>query len=133
MAKWLFPVPGGPRKWTDFGAPNEIQLGQGGDAFAIKGWLEAEVEAFQGLDRHQLCGPQRDIDPAGFPGVVFFAQQFVDGLDGADLALFELHQGVVQRLERPRHSQADQRPANTVQKLGHLLVPSAAMRRPTAS
>lgn len=96
-----------------------------------EGWKR--IEAFERLDRQQLGRAQGDVDPARLAGGVFLAEQPVDRLNRGDLARLELPQCVIERLERPRHLQADKGATDTVQQIGHDCAPVAARRRPTAS
>lgn len=122
-----------PEEVNDLGAPDEVELGQGRDPISVERRLEAEVEAFERFDRQQLGRAQGDVDPARLAGRVFLAEQPVDRLDRGYLARLELPYGVIERLQRTRHLQADKGAADTVQKIGHDGAPVAARRRPTAS
>ena len=116
----------------DLGAPDEVELCQSCDPVAVEGGLEREVEALQRLDRHQLGGAQGDVDAASLPRRVFLAEQAADRLDGGELAALEPGQRVVERLQRARHPEPNQRAADTVEEVAHC-GPPAARRRPTAS
>src|SRR5439155_17451773 len=98
-----------------------------------------EVEAGERLDRGEPGHLQRRLDPAPLANAELFGQQGVDRLDRADLAALELLDDVVQRLECPRHPQADEAVADALDRgIGrgnwpHAAAPSPASRRPTAS
>jgi hypothetical protein len=64
---------------------------------------------------------------------VLLGQQGVDGLERTYLATLELAHGVVERLERAGHAQADEAGADAVERLGHRAAPSPASLRATAS
>ena len=117
----------------DLGAGDEVELGERHDAAAVERGLEGEVEALQRLRRRQPGGLERDADAAGLAGGVLFGQERVDGLERADLAALELAHGVVERLQRAGHAQADEAGADAVERLGHRAAPSPARRRATAS
>ena len=117
----------------DLGAGDEVELGEGHDATPVERGLEGEVEALQRLGRHQPGCLQRDADATGLAGGVFLGQQRVDGLERADLAAFELAHGVLQRLQRAGHAQADEAGADAVERAGHRAAPSPASLRATAS
>jgi hypothetical protein len=94
---------------------------------------EGEVEALEGLGRREAGGLERDAHAAVLAGGVLLGQQAVDGLQGGELAALDPAHGVVERLERPGHAQADQAGADAVEGLGHDATPSPARRRATAS
>ena len=79
-----------PEEVDDLGPPDEVELGQSRDPFAVERRLEAEVEAFERLCRQELGGTQGDVDAARLPCRVFLAQERVDGLDRGDLAFLQL-------------------------------------------
>ena len=117
----------------DLGAGDEVELGQRHDAIAVEGRLEREVEALQRLGRREPGGFERDADAAGLAGGVLLRQQGVDGLERADLSALELAHGVIQRLQRAGHAQADETGADVVERPGHRTAPSLASLRATAS
>ncbi len=117
----------------DLGTGDEVELGERHDAIAIEGGLKGEVEALQRLRWHEPGGLERDADPAGLAGGVLLRQQDIDGLEGTDLAALELAHGVIERLQRAGHAQADQAGADAIERLGHRIPPSPARRRATAS
>jgi hypothetical protein len=55
---------------------------------------------------------------------VLFGQERLDGLERADLAALELAHGVIERLQRAGHAQADEAGADAVERLGHRAAPS---------
>ena len=78
-------------------------------------------------------GLQRDADATRLTGGVLLRQQGVDGLERADFSALELAHGVVERLQRAGHAQADEAGADAIERLGHRITPSPAKRRATAS
>ena len=116
-----------------FASPDEVELGQGGDSLAVEGWLECEVEAFDGFDGEEFRGSQCDVDSPGFAQGAIFAEEGVDGFDGCDLALLQPPQRGSERFKRPGHFQADQGGADAVDQFGHRVAPCCSRRRPTAS
>ena len=129
---WDLPVPGGPRKCTTSARVTKSSCARAAiRSRSREGWKE-KSKLLQRLDRHQLGGAQGDVDAAGFPGRVFFAEQAGDRLDGGELAAFEPGQGVIQRLQCTRHPEPDQRAPDAIEELAHC-GPPAARRRPTAS
>jgi len=116
----------------DLGAGDEVELCERQNPLAVEGRLEGEVEALEGLHGHQPGRGQRDGDAAVLADAELLAEQRVDGLEGADLALLEALHGVIERLERAGHAQAHQVCADALQHRAHAR-PPAASRWPTLS
>ena len=75
---------------------------------------------------------QRRLDAAALTDGEFLGEQRLDRLDGADLTALELLDQMVERLERPRHAQADQMVADPLDRgvRRGLGLHAAAPRRP---
>ena len=120
-------------------AVDEVELCEGKNPVAVERGLEREVEAGQGLDAGEARHLQRRFDAAAFANGDLFGEQQVDGLDGADLAAFELLDDVVERLQRARHAETDQVTSDALDRrrrqrvASHAAAPLAARRLPTAS
>ena len=139
MARWLFPVPGGPRKWIDLIAADELELRESQNPVPVEGGLEREVESGERLDGRELGHPERHLHPPVLAQSQFLGEQGIDHLQGAGLAALELTHGLVKDLQCSRHLQANQGSANAVENRGddlqcrgHGCSPWHARRRPTA-
>jgi hypothetical protein len=83
----------------DLCAGDEVELGEREHSLAIQRRLEGEVEALDRLHRHEPGRRKGDGDAAVLADAELLAEQRVDGLECADLALLEALHGVVERLE----------------------------------
>src|SRR5215210_8796207 len=117
-------------------AVDEVELGESEDTVAIERGLEGEVKAGQRLDVEQPSHLERRLDPAILAQAELLVEQAVDRLESGDLAALELAQQMLEHLERARHFEADEVPADAVEggRAGaHRAGSPAASRRPMAS
>ena len=117
QARWLLPVPGGPRKMHDLGAVDELELGERQDAVPVERGLEGEVEAGERLDGDEPGHHQGILTRRFSRKVSSSAEQGVDGLERGDLAALDPAHGGVEDLEGARHLEADQVAADAVEAL----------------
>ena len=123
----------------DLVAVDEVELGERQDPVAVERGLEGEVEAGQRLDGREPGHHQRRLDAAALAQGQLLGEQGIDRLERAGFAALELADGLIEHLQRARHLQADQGPADAVEDRGDdfqgasWTLSLAARRRPTAS
>ena len=77
VARWLLPVPGGPRKWITLVAIDEVELSKGENAVAVERRLEREVKAGEGLDGRELGHAKRHLDASVLAQRQFLGEQSI--------------------------------------------------------
>lgn len=102
--------------WSDevdgFGEINELQSRERQDAFlSSEGW-KAKSKPASVLIPDSLAN--RHFNAAVFAHRKLFAEQAVDGFDGADFAAFDAAQGYIKDVQRARHLQADETGLDTL-------------------
>ena len=118
VARWLLPVPGGPRRCTTSARSMNFELGQRQDAVAIERGLEGEVEAGERLDRGEARHQERCLDAAVLAQGEFLDQELVEGPDAVDLALLDAPQGGIEHFECARHPEPDEAALDAVDRCG---------------
>ena len=122
---------------NDFGAVDELQLGERHDAVLVERGLEREVEAGQRLDGRQPGHEKSHLDAAVLAQGEFLGEQNIDGVEGGHLAALNAAHGDIEDFEGARHFQADQIALDAVDDGRdmnvHRTPPWLARRRPTAS
>src|SRR5215213_6526042 len=124
VARWLLPVPGGPRRCTTSARSMNLSSASAEDAVAIERGLEGEVEALECFDRGEARHQERCLDAAVLAQGEFLDEDLVEGADAVDLALLDAPQGGIEHFECAGHPEPDEAALDAVDRCGGSVVMS---------
>src|ERR1700733_1384140 len=126
-----------PYEMDDFGAIDELQLGERHDAIFVQRGLERKVEAGKRLDCGQARHLESHFDATVLSYCEFLNKKKIDVFDRRRFAALHAAYRDVEDLEGARHLQTDEIALDAIDdglaRAAHRTAPWLARRRPTAS